>query len=74
MCPNKRALLSLAQLTIIRAISAAVAVLAIVKFTVAQKRTLPRQRIMFKLVAFKLIVFFNFLQTVRHFETTCDSS
>ncbi|MCJ1380884.1 hypothetical protein MMC17_003993 [Xylographa soralifera] len=51
-------------LTIIRAISAAVAILAIVKFTMAQKRNLPRQRIMFKLVAFKLIVFLNLLQTM----------
>ncbi|MCJ1282678.1 hypothetical protein MMC26_002003 [Xylographa opegraphella] len=51
-------------LTIIRAISAAAAVLAIVKFTMAQKPNLPRHRIMFKLVAFKLIVFLNFLQTI----------
>ncbi|MCJ1293399.1 hypothetical protein MMC34_004953 [Xylographa carneopallida] len=51
-------------LTIIRAVSSAVAIVAIIKFTTAQNRKLPRQRIMFKLVAFKLIVFLNLLQTI----------
>ncbi|MCJ1398275.1 hypothetical protein MMC11_001472 [Xylographa trunciseda] len=51
-------------LTIIRALSAAVAILAIVKFTLAQKRNLSRHRITLKLVALKLIVFLNLLQTM----------
>ena len=51
-------------MTIIRAISAAVAIITVFRFTEQVKTRLARHRVMLKLVAFKLIILLNFVQTV----------
>jgi len=51
-------------LTIIRAISAAVAILAIIGFVKKSHSRIPSQRIWAKLIAFKLIVGLDFVQTL----------
>ena len=52
------------QLTIIRAVSVAVAVVAVLRFTKLVRKRLGPHHIMAKLVAFKLIVFLDFIQEV----------
>ncbi|MCJ1400456.1 hypothetical protein MMC11_003661 [Xylographa trunciseda] len=51
-------------LTIIRAISAAVAIAAIIRFVNISHSRIPSQRIWAKLIAFKLIVGLDFIQTL----------
>ncbi|MCJ1250706.1 hypothetical protein MMC30_007934 [Trapelia coarctata] len=62
-CPNSNALqFAHIWITIIHAISAALAIIAVMFFTKRLEHRLPGQRIMAKLIAFKVIILLDFIQ------------
>ncbi|MCJ1340925.1 hypothetical protein MMC09_006221 [Bachmanniomyces sp. S44760] len=50
-------------LQVIKTISSAIAIIAIIKFTSKMNKRLPNQRLISKLVIFKLVVFLNLIQS-----------
>ena len=62
----KTGMLMLEQLTILKLLSTALAIIAVLRFYRATKHEVAAQNSLLKLISFKLIVFLNFVQTVRN--------